>query len=614
MEQKKLITFFSTLWFVFVGFGQQDSTIVLDEVILSDAKLLHFSNGIKVQVLTDSILQRNGTSLTDALRYNSAIYFKENGYGMVSSVSFRGTNASQTAVVWNGINLNSQLTGQTDFNTIAPQGFDEIVIRSGGGSVQYGSGAIGGTILLSNVLDFSKHYKNQLKIGYGSFETQWYQYKTSYGNQKMALGFGLNYTTSENDYKYLETDLVNENGAFENLNINIDFGYTITENHLIKFLHNSFFGDRDFSGTLTAPSNDNFKNSDSRSLLEWDNFNGGKVARLKLVHLYEEFKFLDNKERSDFSFGRANTFVINYDYKYQWNDLTLNGIVDFNSVDAKGTSIENANRNTFSSTFLLSHKMSDKFNYGVNIRKDFVDDYDSPLLLSLDSEYQLTKHYAINLNASRNYRLPTFNDLYWIGAGAAGNLGIEPETSIQAEIGQTLEAENYKLKLNAFYIKSDELIQWRPDSEGIWSPVNIADVSQYGLELALEANHSWGNNNVLWSNQYGYTKSVNNETNYQLIYVPEHNISSSLAYGHKKWSVQYQFLYTGSVFTTTDNSDVLDDYIVNNMRLDYKLKFTAKAEIRLGFSVDNIFNKAYQNVAFRPMPNRNYQIELLTKF
>lgn len=611
MEQKKIVSFFSMLWLVFVGFGQQNNTIVLDEVILSDAKLLHFSNGVKVQVLKDSVLQRNGSSLTDVLRYNSSIYFKENGYGMVSSVSFRGTNASQTAVVWNGINLNSQLTGQTDFNTISPQGFNEIVVRSGGGSVQYGSGAIGGTILLNNVLDFSKHYESHLRIGYGSFETKKLNYVTSFGNKKIALGFGLNYNASENDYKYLGTDLINENGALENLNLNLDFGYTIADHHLIKFFHNSFFGDRDFSGTLTAPSNDNYKNSDSRSLVEWDNFRANKIARLKFAHLYEEYKYFANKERDDFSFGRTNTFIVNYDYKYSWDALILNGIVDVNSISAKGTSIESANRNTISGIFLVSHKLSDNFNYGVNIRKDFVNDYESPLLLSLDSEYQLTKHYAININASKNYRLPTFNDLYWIGAG---NLDVEPETSFQLELGQALENESYKLKLNAFYIKSDELIQWRPNAEGIWSPINIADASQYGVELSLEANHSWGNNHVLWNNQYGYTKSVNNETNYQLTYVPEHNINSNLAYCYKKWSAQYQFLYTGIVYTTNDNSESLDDYIVNNMRLEYKLKLTTIAEIRLGFSVNNIFNKAYENVAFRPMPNRNYQLELLTKF
>ena len=128
MERKQLFLFFMGLLTFAQVFGQRDSVIVLDEVILSDAKLLHFSKGTKVKVVSDSTQQKSGTSLTDLLRYNSNIYFKENGYGMVSSASFRGTNAQQTAVVWNGININSQLTGQTDFNTLIPGNYGDGVV------------------------------------------------------------------------------------------------------------------------------------------------------------------------------------------------------------------------------------------------------------------------------------------------------------------------------------------------------------------------------------------------------------------------------------------------------------------------------------------------------
>ena len=63
-------------------------------------------------------MSNNQVSFTELLRQNTSLYFKEQGAGMTSSVSFRGTNASQTAVLWNGININSQTTGQTDFNNV----------------------------------------------------------------------------------------------------------------------------------------------------------------------------------------------------------------------------------------------------------------------------------------------------------------------------------------------------------------------------------------------------------------------------------------------------------------------------------------------------------------
>ena len=138
--------------------AQESPIWELEEVIVSDSRLKRYTEGHKLKILRDSTLQRNGVFLTSLLAFNSNIYFKENGFGMVSSPAFRGTNASHTAVVWNGININSQLNGQVDFNTINPFNYSSVAIRSGGGSVQFGSGAIGGSVHLNNDLRFEKHF------------------------------------------------------------------------------------------------------------------------------------------------------------------------------------------------------------------------------------------------------------------------------------------------------------------------------------------------------------------------------------------------------------------------------------------------------------------------
>ncbi|HAI38212.1 MAG TPA: TonB-dependent receptor, partial [Maribacter sp.] len=77
-----------------VGYAQRDSILKLDEVVVSDSRVKQYAEGYKVTVLQDSIIQRTNESLTSLLAFNSNIYFKENGFGMVSSPAFRGTNAS----------------------------------------------------------------------------------------------------------------------------------------------------------------------------------------------------------------------------------------------------------------------------------------------------------------------------------------------------------------------------------------------------------------------------------------------------------------------------------------------------------------------------------------
>jgi len=149
----------------------QHGSIALDEVIVTDRQLHEFSKSQAVLALNDSVIGNNGASLTALLNYNSTIYFKENGPGMVSSPSFRGTTAQHTAVVWNGLNINSQFNGQTDFNTVTTADFNNVAVRSGGGSVIYGSSAIGGSVHLNNDLLFSRRFDSALSVGYGSFDT-----------------------------------------------------------------------------------------------------------------------------------------------------------------------------------------------------------------------------------------------------------------------------------------------------------------------------------------------------------------------------------------------------------------------------------------------------------
>ena len=128
------------------SFAQLDSIQELKVVNLSSVKLQKHSKGYKVLNLSDSVIVKNTESFTTLLRYNTPIYIKEYGSGGTSSASFRGTSASNTAVVWNGININSINNGQTGFNALTVNLIDNINVRSGGGSIEFGSGAIGGTV------------------------------------------------------------------------------------------------------------------------------------------------------------------------------------------------------------------------------------------------------------------------------------------------------------------------------------------------------------------------------------------------------------------------------------------------------------------------------------
>jgi len=175
------------------SFAQLDSIQQFTVVNLSSKTLQKHSKGYKVLALSDSIILKNTESFTTLLRFNTPIYIKEYGAGGTSTASFRGTSASNTAVVWNGININSINNGQTGFNALTVNLIDNIDVRSGGGSIEFGSGAIGGTIHLNDQLYFEKQLNHQFVSSVGSYNTYNNLYKFSFGSDTIAAKFGVSY-------------------------------------------------------------------------------------------------------------------------------------------------------------------------------------------------------------------------------------------------------------------------------------------------------------------------------------------------------------------------------------------------------------------------------------
>ena len=92
-------------------------------------------------------------------------------------------------------------------------------------------------------------------------------------------------------------------------------------------------------------------------------------------------------------------------------------------------------------------------------RKEASSDYDSPFLFSLGSSYIFNSFYNLKVNFSRNFRIPTFNDLYW---ETGGNPDLKPESSYQAEVGNVFTYKKFTLSETVYFIKIDDLIRWVP--------------------------------------------------------------------------------------------------------------------------------------------------------
>ncbi|MCO6173960.1 TonB-dependent receptor [Flavobacterium sp. NRK F10] len=593
----------------FIGLGvyaQQDTLVQLQEVTVADRQLKKFSGSQKLIVLSDSIIAKSKGSLTDLLRNNSSIYFKENGFGMVSSPSFRGTTASQTAVVWNGININSQFNGQTDFNTINATDFDNVTIRPGGGSVTYGSGAIGGTVHLNNEMKFKTASVHAVRVNYGSFSTYGIRYGGVFSTQKFSSTIHFSRNESQNDYKYIGYDKKNENGFYQNNSFNTVFGYKLNGHNTLKLYTHYFDGERYFSGTISSPSKSKYLDLNMRNMVEWQMKSGRFTSQLKGAFLQENYKYYENRMSENFTHGTVESTIFKYDVIFEPSrKVRWNVILDYTQNNGRGSGIAKAKREIAGGSLLFQHKIAKTFQYEGSFRYEATSVYKSPLLFSLGGKWDVTTFYAIKINGSKNYRIPTFNDLYWQGSG---NPNLKPEHSYQAELSQILSFSKFKFTATGYYYDITDMLRWVPNASGIWTPENTDKVSTYGAELGTEWQKKLGQTKLSFNLNYAYTVSENEQTRKQLIYVPFHKINGQVNVGYRRASLYYQFLFNGKVYTSNDNFYDLESYWLSNAGLQYDLG--KKKNINVLFQVFNLENKAYQNVLSRPMPGRNYNLSI----
>jgi len=604
--------------FLFAVFGpilswaQQDSVEILDTVYLSDQQLKRFNVGQKQTHISDSVIQSQSFALTDLLQQQTTIYFKQNGYGMVSSPAFRGTTASQTAVVWNGININSQLTGQTDFNTLLTANFSSVNIKSGGGSVLYGTGAIGGSIHLSQNLSSPVEEQHQFQTGYGSFNT--FEARYSYQNQFDNLEFKLAYARrqSDNDYDIPSQNRQNENGQFQMNSLDAVMTFDLSETNQLKYFGNYTFGERNFSLIRASDPKTKYDNTGSRNMIEWQSTWDDFQSNLKAAYLTESFTFFDNLNRNTSSSSEVETQWLQYEFWYKLKKIRFNAVLNYQSSQAQGNQLANAQRDIAGVSFLFQHQINDKFEYEVTLRQDANDDFENPFLFSLGTEYGFNKKWSLRWHASKNYRLPTFNDLFWINGG---NPELKAETAYQTELGSDFKFGNFKWSATGFFNDITDMIRWLPNANGIWRPRNTDEVQTYGIETGLDYRYLLSDKSYFdFKTQYAYTVSENQDTGNQLIYMPFHTANAQLMYTKSQWSANLFWLFNGSVFTRTDNDPAhqVSGYNLFDAQISWRIPgfFNSKLSLR----AYNLFDLAYEAVDNRPMPGRSFTLNLNTKF
>ncbi len=551
---------------------------------------------------------KSNSALKNFLNEVTNLYIKEYGRGMIASISIRGTNASHTQILWNGIPINSSLNGQTDLNTVYMPAFNSNRLYLGGKSVFVGSGAIGGAIDLLHKIRFKKKFLIENDLNYGSFQSINNALSITKSTKKIYFNVNVVGNYSKNNYLFPDTKIINQNGKYFGKDLSINTGYKLNESNNFDFRTHFNILNRNLSGTLYAPGNSKLNTNNYQGLIGWNYKKNNVSNRLITAWVYENFDYYPNKDNSNFTNNKSQSYyfkdLLNYNYKK--NRFIIGN--QLNTSIGQGDGIGKHKTNNYAVFVNFQRNIFKQFTSNISIRKEFNSLYSIPFLGSFEILFKnKKKSLQTRFFVSNNFKAPTFNDLYW---QPGGNPDLKPEKSYTFELNQNVILTNFYFDIGLFYIKSNNLIRWKPVTSNFWQPINIQSVISKGLELKIykfiEIN---GNNNLRLQGSYTYqqVKDVNN--NSFLTFVPKHIANFTADFQGRKYEIKLTNSYTGKVFTTTSNSIFMKAYYLLNMDFSYQLT----DYLRVGGAINNVLDNYYETYPSRPQPGRNYNLNINIK-
>ncbi len=619
------------------GYSQKLKDTLMIEGITVSEKRLNPLQGLKTSKIDSLVLQKQiGASLSDLLSAHTSVFMKTYGQGGLATASFRGTSASHTPVMWNDVAINSPMLSQMDFSSLPVFFMDDIKLMFGGSSLINNSGGLGGSI---NIENKSSHEK--LNISYmqqiGSFSAYGSYLDVGFREGKFSSRSRLMYMSAANDFSFKNI----ASGSEIPIEIRKDAAYQqygfLQELYLqptpgdelglkLWFQRN----DRDIPQpivVLPIDKNEQQKNSLFRGSANWKHYKGKGKLETSLAYIYDFLNYT-NKVAFINSDNRTHTFAANLKYRYALTEkTTLNaGITNdyflINSNNYQGIKT----RNQLSAFAGATSEITDRLTLNAVIRKEITDKELQPFLPSLGVDYHLLKNNTLTLKAhiSKNYHLPSLNDLYW---SPGGNAELKPEDGFSTEGGLAYELKMKKhfslnTEMTYFYTHITDWILWQPDPVfRYWTPLNLKEVSSQGIEI--NANMVYQLKKVIFrfNATYAYTSARNlkpinqndETTDKQLIYTPMHSYNAGLRAEWKQYFIAFSNHFTGKRFTNTSNTRYMPAYQLADFSLG--MLFPVKEHrFSMQLNVNNLFDVDYQAIAWQPMPGRNMEIKLKYNF
>lgn len=606
-------------------------SVKMDSVVISATRNSVFAAGIKtVRYDSATAARYSNSGIGDLLGAESELFIKSYGAGSTATSSFRGGGASHTAMIWNGISLTSPTHGLTDLSLLPMLFIDEVSIQYGGSGTLWGSGNVGGAVLL-NSFAADTSFRTDISANYASFGNYQLAVRSAMGGKKSSFvlrGFTQagennfpfkNYTQPGSPVQY------QQNSSFSQWGIMPGFSYRPNEKNEFSLHGWIQFTDRKIPPSLTqSTTTAGQADGTIRFAANWNQYHERAKFVLRTALLNDLIDYTDSAIAL-YSSSRAWNLVTEGEATVRLfrGHLLQAGIINTFTQAFTETYPDGGTQNrTAVFASFAGRVWKERFNYSIGLREELVDGTFVPFIPSAGFSLGIFKWLDLRMNGTRSYRLPAFNDLYW---SPGGNPDLLPETGWSSDAGLTFRFKykkwNFESDAGTFYRRMQNWIIWLPTPMGYWAPDNVQEVLSRGMETSHTISRISGNWKTRISVRTSYVLSTNEKAKSvndaslgkQLIYVPYNKTTASLFLQWKSISLYANYSFNGFRFVSSDNSVFLPGYSLYSARISWNGKLQYD-KISCFAEANNIFDTYYEVIASRPMPGRNYRLGIQYSF
>ena len=560
----------------------------------------------------DKISTKQSISVSDALSLSSGIYVGDNGgLAGLKTVNLRGLGSAHTAIYLDGVRVGNVQSGQSDLGMLPIEGLSMV-------SVDYAQNAVS---FKTSRPEFDKRpIAGYVKFCAGSFGTYLPSARLDFRlSDKLSLSVNAAGVLSKGNFSYGE-GLERLNNDVEQYRGGIDlFGRMTDGNYHVKAYYNQV--ERGTPGTTSWPSDDRQidKNAFVQGFMK-KKFGSLYTLRLSAKGSYDDIYY--SSTWGDSNYGQTE-LQLNSAHDFQLTDWCKVSLAADVQWDNLASSMYLASRISAFSALAASFKTERLL---ANVALEFTGAFDKDALSryafspSADIRFRVFDDFDVLAFGRRAYRIPTFNELYYVGYG---NPDLRSEDAWMTDLGveynrNITPAWTVKAKLDGFFNYLTDKITSAPTAEdpNIWAPYNIGKAVSAGMDVA--AGFIWSSDawNCALDAKYTLLSAVDKTPDsysygQQIPYIAKHAVVLNASASWKGWALASVWhLRAGR----TDGSGTLDDWNTMDLTFGKDLRFPKVGELSFKFSVRNLFDCRYEVSSGYPMPGRSFIGGLEFKF